>query len=145
MGLYPRSTHKERQQAREAECRAASQDIDDPAYNHGQALEYRRYAGETSIQRHDQPWAWEVEAGANCYSLERCEIDTMTAIHESGMLPRTEGGFNPATPSYLMVMLDQDKALLTAQEAMAISVAFPYARGRRQEPLSERILTNDLY
>ncbi len=42
-------------------------------------------------------------------------------------------------------MLDQDKALLTAQEAMTISVVFPYARGRRQEPLSERILTNDLY
>ncbi len=42
-------------------------------------------------------------------------------------------------------MLDQDKALLTAQEAMTISMAFPYARGRRQEPLSERILTNDPY
>ncbi len=28
---------------------------------------------------------------------------------------------------------------------MTISVAFPYAQGRRQEPLSERILTNDLY
>ena len=48
-------------------------------------------------------------------------------------------------PSYLTVMLDRDKAILTAQEAMAISVAFPYARGRHQEPLSERILTNDLY
>ncbi len=40
---------------------------------------------------------------------------------------------------------DQDKALLTAQEAMAISMAFPYTRRRRQEPLSERILSNDLY
>ncbi len=69
----------------------------------------------------------------------------MEAIQESGMLLRTEGGFNPVTPSYLTVMLDQDKALLTAQEAMAISMAFPYARGRRQEPLGERILTNDLY
>ncbi len=38
-GLYPRSTRKERQQTREAERRAASQDTDDPAYNHGQALE----------------------------------------------------------------------------------------------------------
>ena len=28
---------------------------------------------------------------------------------------------------------------------MTISMAFPYTRGRRQEPLSERILTNDLY
>ena len=51
----------------------------------------------------------------------------MEAIHESGMLPQTEGGFNPVTPSYLTVMLDQDKALLTAQEAMAISLAFHYA------------------
>ncbi len=49
----------------------------------------------------------------------------MTAIHKSGMLPRTEEGFNPVTPSYLTVMLDQDKALLMAQEAMAISVTFP--------------------
>ncbi len=58
-----------------------------------------------------------------------CDIDTMKPIHESGILPRTEGGFNPIVPSYLTVMLDQDKALLTAQEAMAIRVAFPYARG----------------
>ncbi len=28
----------------------------------------------------------------------------MEAIHESGMLPRTEGGFNPVTLSYLTVM-----------------------------------------
>ncbi len=144
-GLYPHSTRKERQQARETECRAASQDIDDPAYNHGQALEYRRYAGETLIQHQDQPWTWDLEVGADYHSLERCDTNTMQAIHDSGMLPRTEGGFNPITPSYLTVMLDQDKALLTAQEAMAISIAFPYARGRRQEPLSERILTNDLH
>ncbi len=69
----------------------------------------------------------------------------MQAIQENGLLPRTEGGFNPVTPSYLTVVLDQDKALLTAREALTISMAFPYARGRRQEPLSERILTNDLY
>ncbi len=94
-GLYPRSTHKERQQARETERRAASQDIDDPAYNHGQALEYQRYVGETLIQRRDQPWPWGAEAGADYYSLERCDIATMEAVHESGMLPRTEGGFNP--------------------------------------------------
>ena len=83
--------------------------------------------------------------GEDCYSLERCDVATMEAIHESGMLPRTEGGFNPVTPSYLTVILDQNKAILTAQKAMAISMAFPYAGGRRQEPLSERILTNDLY
>ncbi len=55
-GLYPRSTRKERQQTRETERRALSQDIDNPAYNHGQALEYQRYEGETLVQRRDQPW-----------------------------------------------------------------------------------------
>ncbi len=69
----------------------------------------------------------------------------MKAISESRLLPRTEGDFNPITPSYPTVTLDQDKALLTAQEAITISAAFPYAQGRCQEPLSERILTNDLY
>ncbi len=144
--LYPRSTRRERQQAREAERRAAAcQDVDDPAYNHGQALEHHRYAGETLIRCHGQPWTWGLEAGADHHSLEMCDINTMMAIHESGLLPRTEGGFNPITPSYLTVTLDQDKALLTAQEAITISAAFPYARGRCQEPLSERIFTNDLY
>ncbi len=145
IGLYPRSTRKERQQTRETERRAASQNIDDPDYNHGQALEYQRYARETLIQRQDQPWPWGAEVEEDYYSLERRDIATMEAIHDSEMLPQTEGGFNPITPSYLTLVLDQDKALLTAQEAMAISMAYPYARGRRQEPLRERILTNDLY
>ena len=82
-GLYPRSTRKERQQARETERRAASQDIDDPTYNHGQALEYQRHAGETLIQRRDQPWPWGMETGVDYYSLERCDIATMEAVHES--------------------------------------------------------------
>ncbi len=43
------------QQTRETERQALSQDIDKPAYNHGQALEYQRYEGETLVQRRDQP------------------------------------------------------------------------------------------
>ncbi len=144
-GLYRRGTRKERQQIKETERRALSQDIDNPSYNHGQALEYQRYDGETLIRRRDQPWPWGAETGDDYFSLEKCDATVMEAIRENGLLPRKEGGFNPITPSYLTVVLDQDKALLTAREAMTISMAFPYARGRRQEPLSERILTNDLY
>ncbi len=36
-------------------------------------------------------------------------------------------------------------ALLTAQEAIELSATFPYTRGRRQLPLSERVFVNDLY
>ncbi len=69
----------------------------------------------------------------------------MTAIQESGLLPRREKAFNPITPSYLTVTLYKDRALLTAQEALTLSEDFPYTRDQLQEPMSERILTNDLY
>ena len=69
----------------------------------------------------------------------------MNAVKESGRLPRLEGGFDVATPSYLTVVLPGDKAMLTARDAIEIGAAFPYARGRHQMPLGERIIVNDLY
>ncbi len=69
----------------------------------------------------------------------------MAAIQQSGLLPQKGKGFNPIMPIYLGVTLPENKALLTTQEALTLSAAFPYAWGRLQEPLSERILTNDLY
>ncbi len=65
----------------------------------------------------------------------------MEAIRERGLLPRDKGGFNPVTLSYLTVVLPGDMALLTVKEA----VAFPHATGRRQQPLSKRVLVYDLY
>ncbi len=124
-GLYPCSTHRERQQTRETECRALSRDIDDPLYNPGQAMEYQKYDGETLIQCRDQPWSWGAEVGDDHFFLEKCDTAVMNAIQENGLLPRVEGGFNPVTPSYLTVVLDQDKALLTAREAMTINMPSP--------------------
>ncbi len=69
----------------------------------------------------------------------------MNAIKESDRLPQLEGGFDVDTPSYLTVVLPGDKAMLTAREAIEIGAAFPYNRGRRQMPLGERIIVNDLY
>ena len=96
-GLYPHSTQRERQQTRETERQALSRDIDDPSYNHGQALEYQRYDGETLIQRRDQPWPWGAETDDDPLSLERCDIAVMKAIQESEL-------FHPITPSYLTVV-----------------------------------------
>ncbi len=129
-GLYPCSTRKERQQAQEAEHRAITcQDPQNPAYHPRNALEHSKYAGETLIRRKDQPWTWDLEAGADHHSMEMCDIMTMTAIRESGLLPHEEGGFNPIMPSYLTIGLAEDRALLTAQEALTLNAAFPYARG----------------
>ena len=69
----------------------------------------------------------------------------MDVITESGRLPRLEGGFDVDTPSYLTVVLPGDKAMLTAREAIEIGAAFPYAWGRHQMPLGERIIINELY
>ena len=77
--------------------------------------------------------------------LEECDRLVMNAIKESGLLPQLEEGFDVATPSYLTVVLPGDKAMLTAQKAIEIGAAFPYARGCRQVPLGERIIVNDLY
>ncbi len=35
--------------------------------------------------------------------------------------------------------------MLTAREAIKLNAAFPYASGRRQLPLGDRFLVNDLY
>ena len=103
------------------------------------------HKGEKRIIQEPQPWIGEIGLGADYNRLEECDWLVMNAIKESDMLPRLEGGFDVATPSYLTVVLPGDKAMLTAREAIEIGAAFPYTRGRRQMPLGERIIVNDLY
>ncbi len=109
------------------------------------AFEIRLYAGEKRILQEPQPWIGDIGPEADYNRLEECDRLVMDAIWESGRLPRLEGGFNVVTPSYLTVVLPGDKAMLTTQEAIELSVAFPYARGQWQLPLEERIIVNDLY
>ncbi len=103
------------------------------------------YKGERRIIQEPQPWIGEIGLGVDYNRLEECDRLVMKAIKESGLLPRLEGGFDVATPSYLTVVLPGDKAMLRAREAIEIGAAFPYARGCRQVPLGERIIVNDLY
>ncbi len=108
-------------------------------------FEIRLYKGERRIIQEPQPWIGEIGLGADYNRLEECDRLVMNANKESDLLPRLEGGFEVATPSYLTVVLPGDKAMLTAREAIEIEAAFPYARGCRQIPLGERIIVNDLY
>ncbi len=109
------------------------------------AFEIRLYAGEERILPEPQPWIGDVDSKTDYNQLEEYDRLVMNAIKDSGRLPQLEGGFDVVTPSYLTVVLPGDKAMLTAREVMEIGVAFPYARGRRQLPLGERIIVNDLY
>ncbi len=108
-------------------------------------FEIRLYRGEERILQEPQPWIGAVSPEADYNRLQECDRLVMDVIKESGRLPQLEGGFDVDTPSYLTVVLPGDKAMLTAQEAIEIGVAFPYARGRHQMPLGERVIVNDLY
>ncbi len=48
------------------------------------------------------------------------------------------------TPGYLTIVTPGDDAMLPAKQAIETSAALPYARGRQQEPIGERVI-NDLY
>ncbi len=140
---YVRGTRRDRLQALVRAWREAGSptENDQPT----SAFEIRLYAGEKRILLESQPWIGDVGPATDYNQLEECDHLVMDAIRNSGWLPRLEGGFDVVTPSYLTVVLPGDKAMLTAREATEIGVAFPYARGRRQLPLGERIIVNDLY
>ncbi len=44
-----------------------------------------------------------------------------------------------------MIVTPTDDAILPARTAMEVSAALPYARGRQQEPIGEKVIVNDLY
>ncbi len=74
-----------------------------------------------------------------------CDQQVVAAAQEKQLVPRK--GPTPAvvTPSYLTIVTPTDDAILTVQTAMEVSAAFPYARGRCQEPIGERVIVNDFY
>ncbi len=140
---YMRGTRRDRLQALVKAWREAVSptENDQPT----SAFEIQLYAGAEQILQEPPPWIGDIGPEADYNRLEKCNRLVMDAIRESGQLPRLEGGFNVVTPSYLTVVLPGDNAMLTAREVIELSVAFPYARGRRQLPLGERIIVNDLY
>ncbi len=91
-------------------------------------FEIRLYRGERQIIQEPQPWIGEVGLGVDYNRFEECDRLVMNAVKESCLLPRLEGGFDVATPSYLTVVLPGDKAMLMAREAIEIGAAFPYAQ-----------------
>ncbi len=74
-----------------------------------------------------------------------CDQQEVAATQESQLVPQR--GPTPALvmPSYWTIVTPIDDMVLTAQTAMEVSAAFPYTRGRCQEPIGERVIVNDLY
>ncbi len=93
----------------------------------------------------DQPWKGNFTQSMDFDTLAMCDRQVTAAAQQSQLIPKQ--GPTPAlvTPSYLTIVAPIDDTVLPAQEAMEVSAAFPYARGRRQEPIGERVIVNDLY
>ncbi len=81
----------------------------------------------------------------DCATLTMCDQRVVAAAQERQLVPQK--GATPALvmPSYLTIVTPIDDTVLPAQTAMEVSAAFPYARGRCQEPIGERVIVNDLY
>ncbi len=78
-------------------------------------------------------------------TLAMCDYKVTAVKQQSRVIPASGPAQALVTPSYLTVITPTDDAILPARTAMDISVALPYVRGCRQEPLGERVIMNDLY
>ncbi len=97
------------------------------------------------IETQPKPWAGDFSQSTDCATLTRCDQQVVAAPKEAQLVPQEGPTTAMVTPSYLTTVTPTDDAILTAQTAMEVSAAFPYARGRCQEPIGERVIVNDLY
>ncbi len=97
------------------------------------------------IETQSKPWTRDFSQSTDCATLTRCDQQVVAAVQEAQLVPHQGPTAAMVTPSYLTIVTPIDDAILTAQTAMEVSAAFPYARGRCQEPIGERVIVNDLY
>ncbi len=97
------------------------------------------------IETQPKPWAGDFSQSTDCATLTRCDQQVVAAPKEAQLVPQEGPTTAMVTPSYLTTVTPTDDAILTAQTAMEVSAAFPYARRRCQEPIGERVIVNDLY
>ncbi len=103
------------------------------------------YQGGHVIETQPRPWTRDFSQSTDCATLIMCDQQVVAAMQERQLVPQK--GPTPAlvTPSYLIIVTPIDDAVLPAQTVMEVSAAFPYAWGRCQEPIEERVIVNDFY
>ncbi len=101
------------------------------------------YQGSRVIETQPRPFTGDFSQSMDFATLTMCDQQVVAAAQEKQLVPQK--GPTPAlvTPSCLTIVTPIDDAILTAQTAMEVSTAFPYARGRCQEPIGERVIVND--
>ncbi len=103
------------------------------------------YHGSQVIETRTQPWPKHLDGKSDHDTLAMCDRYVTDAAQQEPAFG--ELGQTPAllTPGYLTVVTPGDAVVLPAKQAIETSAALPYARGRQQEPIGERVIVNNLY
>ncbi len=144
--IRPRQTRRDRLQ-RQGEAQTKRQAAPELPVAVGAASATDRvwYQGGRAIEVQPKPWVGDFSQSGDCATLTGCDQQVVAVAKDAQLVPQTGPTAAMVTPSYLTVVTPVDDAILTAQTDMEISAALPYARGRCQEPLGEKIIVNDLY
>ncbi len=97
------------------------------------------YSGSQMIETRSQPWPKHLDGSSDPNTLAMCDCDVTDAVQQEPSFGRLGQTPPLPIPSYLTIVTPIDDVILLAKEAIEISAALPYARGRHQEPIGERL------
>ncbi len=103
------------------------------------------YSGGRVIEARAQPWLQHLDGKSDHSTLIMCDQYVTKAARQEPAFGRPGQTLALLTPDYLTIVTPGDDTVLPAKQAIETSAALPYARGRQQEPIGERVIVNDLY
>ncbi len=103
------------------------------------------YSGGHVIETRSQPWPKHLDGKSDHNTLIMCDQYVTKAAQQESAFGRPGQTLALLTPGYLTIVTPGDDTILPAKKAIETSTALPYARGRQQEPIGERVIVNNLY
>ncbi len=144
--IRPRHTRRERLRRQEEEQKTQRKDktLPTPVASAG-TTERAWYSGDRLIETRSQPWPKDLDGKFDHDTLRLCDQYVTEAARQEPTFGRPGQTLALFTPGYLTVVTPGDDTVLPAKQAIETSAALPYARGKQQEPIGERVIVNDLY
>ncbi len=144
--IQPRHTRRERLRRQEEEQQRQQKDktLPTPVASAGMT-ERVWYSGERIIETRSQPWPKRLDGKFDLNTLIMCDQYVTEAARQEPTFGRPGQTLALFPPGYLTIVTPGDDTVLPAKQAIETSAALPYARGKQQEPIGERVIVNDLY
>ncbi len=144
--IRPRHTRRERLRRQEEDRKRQQEGKALPtSVASAETTERVWYSGGRVIETRSQPWPKRLDGKFDHNTLIMCDQYVTEAARQEPAFGRPGQILALLTPGYLTVVTPGDDTVLPAKQAIETSAALPYARGRQQEPLGERVIVNDLY